>query len=390
MEAYNKGDFHTSCVYLDSLSSNLKWYNNSFNVRVHRAIENNDTQAIRFFDYYSSHPEFETSEWVQPVKAYINIRQAAQTEANILAIEYYEWLEQKLKEGDINPYDGLYSIAIYDLLEKRQLLTPELRLHFIKKCSSIVPKSDVDPSVEKYAQLYINVAIHKADPHTVEDFQEVAFTPQDQRNLLFYLLMDEEVQALPTLGELLTEKAKTESVSMDESTYWRWMNLTVNPSQSSLDLYREAFAQEQDFLDTTGAYIQRYWEPVWNVPIVEEQTQKHTLNSTWVLIDFWGTWCAPCVDELPQYQRLQERLENGEIPQLHLVTFSYGSKDLDHFLQTNGYDFKVVEINYDQKHELGIHSFPSTYIVSPSGRMLQLPTLTDKVGAAEIWSQLFQ
>jgi thiol-disulfide isomerase/thioredoxin len=31
-----------------------------------------------------------------------------------------------------------------------------------------------------------------------------------------------------------------------------------------------------------------------------------------VIVDFWATWCKPCIDEIPKYNKLRENLvENG-------------------------------------------------------------------------------
>ena len=33
-------------------------------------------------------------------------------------------------------------------------------------------------------------------------------------------------------------------------------------------------------------------------------------KGNWVLINFWATWCAPCVDELPSINRLKKNIKN--------------------------------------------------------------------------------
>ena len=56
-----------------------------------------------------------------------------------------------------------------------------------------------------------------------------------------------------------------------------------------------------------------------------------SFKSKLVLIDFWGTWCAPCVKEQPELARLYNKYKN--------VNF------------TNGIGFEIYGISLDSKEE---------------------------------------
>ena len=55
-----------------------------------------------------------------------------------------------------------------------------------------------------------------------------------------------------------------------------------------------AFAQGQPNLDVTL------------VDLAGEDVTLSDVDTSLVLINFWATWCTPCVDELPHLQRLQD------------------------------------------------------------------------------------
>ena len=48
-------------------------------------------------------------------------------------------------------------------------------------------------------------------------------------------------------------------------------------------------------------------------------------KDTAYIINFWATWCAPCVAELPHFQRLQQHLRN-EAARVLLVSVDFRSK----------------------------------------------------------------
>lgn len=62
------------------------------------------------------------------------------------------------------------------------------------------------------------------------------------------------------------------------------------------------------------------------------------------VVNFWATWCKPCVQELPYFEKLHRSSEEDNI-EVILVTLDFG-KDLEKrvlpFLKKGGYTSKVV------------------------------------------------
>jgi thiol-disulfide isomerase/thioredoxin len=98
------------------------------------------------------------------------------------------------------------------------------------------------------------------------------------------------------------------------------------------------------------------------------------LKGKYVLIDFWATWCAPCIAELP---RLQEAYRRYHASGLEIVAVS-----LD---ETRGpvADFvKVRKLPWTQVHNatagadlveaFGVSSIPASYLLDPDGRIVRL------------------
>jgi thiol-disulfide isomerase/thioredoxin len=99
-----------------------------------------------------------------------------------------------------------------------------------------------------------------------------------------------------------------------------------------------------------------------------------SLKGKYVLIDFWATWCAPCVAELP---RLQEAYRK-----YHGSGFEIVGVSLDE-TRTPVVDFvKVRKLPWLQLHNatagfdlveaFGVSSIPATYLIDHEGTIVRL------------------
>ena len=59
-----------------------------------------------------------------------------------------------------------------------------------------------------------------------------------------------------------------------------------------------------------------------------------------VLLNFWATWCGPCVREMPAFERLKE--EYGEEVAILAVNCMENADTVAAFIEENGYTFPVA------------------------------------------------
>lgn len=92
------------------------------------------------------------------------------------------------------------------------------------------------------------------------------------------------------------------------------------------------------------------------------------LRGKWTFIDIWGTWCVPCVEELPDIEKFYQASFVKYNKQLDVLSLSYQSEDVKSFLERNNYTFFVAEIDNYVTESLRVVGFPTKILVSPEGR----------------------
>jgi cytochrome c biogenesis protein CcmG, thiol:disulfide interchange protein DsbE len=86
-----------------------------------------------------------------------------------------------------------------------------------------------------------------------------------------------------------------------------------------------------------------------------------------VLVNFWATWCPPCVEELPSLMTLQERMKGRGLVVVG-VSIDVDGDAYHRFLKLHGINFVTVR-DPDQKVAgmYGTSGWPETYIIDRQG-----------------------
>ncbi len=87
----------------------------------------------------------------------------------------------------------------------------------------------------------------------------------------------------------------------------------------------------------------------------------------WVLVNFWATWCPPCLEELPALEKLYEE---GKLVVIGIaVSYQRPGEVLD-FLKKNPIPYPVVMGDDDVVEAFGdIDTLPTSFLYSPDGKL---------------------
>jgi cytochrome c biogenesis protein CcmG, thiol:disulfide interchange protein DsbE len=101
------------------------------------------------------------------------------------------------------------------------------------------------------------------------------------------------------------------------------------------------------------------------------QARLHDLRGRVVLVNFWATWCPPCVEESPSLQKFAELMRNQDVEVLGISVDQDPAalqKFIDHFHLT----FTIGrDPNQELAHRYGTFQYPETYIVDRDGRVAE-------------------
>lgn len=97
--------------------------------------------------------------------------------------------------------------------------------------------------------------------------------------------------------------------------------------------------------------------------------QLAQLRGKVVLVNFWATWCEPCVEEMPSMQQLRARLA-GKPFEIIAVNNQEGEARIRGFLKKVPIDFPIVrDTDGGVTRAWKARIFPSSYIVDAEGKI---------------------
>lgn len=86
-----------------------------------------------------------------------------------------------------------------------------------------------------------------------------------------------------------------------------------------------------------------------------------------VLVDFWATWCPPCVASMPTLQRLHERYSDAGLVVLGVNQEAGEEVMVRDFLAKKGITFPSVMDDGHIARDYGVFSFPTSFLIGRDG-----------------------
>ncbi len=100
--------------------------------------------------------------------------------------------------------------------------------------------------------------------------------------------------------------------------------------------------------------------------------QLSDYRGKWVIVNYWATWCPPCLDEIPELSDFHEKHKANDAVVLGInyeedIDVSYLRKFIEEYLIS----YPILRGDPDGPAPLGqIYGLPSTFIISPDGKVV--------------------
>lgn len=116
----------------------------------------------------------------------------------------------------------------------------------------------------------------------------------------------------------------------------------------------------------------------YNWQLVDEHGLGYDFNQAKgkvIFINFWATWCPPCIAEMPSMEKLYQAYKNDVV----FLFVSGESQDvISKFKKKNDYQFTVHSSITTNPKSLETSSIPRTFLIDQQGTIV-----IDKTGAAD-------
>ena len=112
--------------------------------------------------------------------------------------------------------------------------------------------------------------------------------------------------------------------------------------------------------------------------LIDEHGNSYDFNEARgkvVIVNFWATWCPPCIAEMPSLEKLYKDYKDDIV---FLLVSDEKPEVISKFKSKNAYDFLVYASASANPELLNTSSIPRTFVIDKKGHIV-----IDKSGAAD-------
>jgi thiol-disulfide isomerase/thioredoxin len=88
-----------------------------------------------------------------------------------------------------------------------------------------------------------------------------------------------------------------------------------------------------------------------------------------VFINFWATWCPPCVAEMPDINALYQEMGDKGI-EFVMISFDDEFQKAKNFVGKKEFDFPIYQLASPLPKVYESSAIPTTYVISPEGKIV--------------------
>lgn len=119
--------------------------------------------------------------------------------------------------------------------------------------------------------------------------------------------------------------------------------------------------------------------PNFNAQLIDNSPfQLSELRGQWVVLDFWGSWCGPCLREIPELIEFSKKIEGHNIQIVTVALEKDKTKGIKASAQFNfHWKYQIVEeakfvMLSPTAQAFGVTDIPAKFLISPEGEIQKI------------------
>lgn len=110
-----------------------------------------------------------------------------------------------------------------------------------------------------------------------------------------------------------------------------------------------------------------------NFTLTDARGKSHRLadyRGKWVIVNFWATWCSPCLEEIPELVAIKESRKDLEV--IGIAMEFQDAKQVMQFAEGMFVNYPIVLGDRKISESIGkVDGLPTTFIYDPQGKLAQ-------------------
>ena len=267
--------------------------------------------------------------------------------------------------------NSLPSISVHcEYLENGQILTRDIKIRPTPYSGSMSLSFNTNNEVEKKYYLFVSFPEHRKGEISVDGIDFNVFVSSSFTRAIY--LKDR-------VSVFVVPKSHTIAQSNDNIPYKIGNIFNANNN----DFYIDSISTWGDklFIKYIGknerpeGVSAGYYLPKFDAKYLDNAVFDLTKYSgKYILLDFWGTWCVPCIELIPELKELNADFSNKNFA-LISVAYDSNSETVIGFVEREDMNWSHLFVDRSQDDEnsiiskLRINQFPTTILISPDGKI---------------------